>query len=367
MAGPMPGLLTLMEELYGRINKERLFGGGVRGAATRGLLGAQPAEDMTPTQRDVYENAVRISAPAQGLTALKAATVFHGSPAKFKRFDPTKIGSGEGAQVYGYGHYVAENPSVAKTYKTAGQSKYDDVDAYAQHMVNTYASDPAKALKVLRKIIPPEGKTTVAGESRELIEGAIKSVESGSYKSASPGSLYKIDLPDEQIARMLDWDKPLSQQPENVREALQKFGVADNQKKLSEFDDALLSALMGSGPTTLPKQPLSQTGESFYKTLGNPSAASQRLREAGIPGIRYLDQGSRSKFSVQNLYKGQPYGEPVSFMTELQAKEYAAEQVKKGFDTKMLPGTSNFVVFPGEEELLRILERNGVPITSLLD
>ena len=66
MAGPMPGLLSLMEELYGRINKERLFGGGVRGAATRGLLGAQPAEDMTPTQRDVYENAVRLAAPALG-------------------------------------------------------------------------------------------------------------------------------------------------------------------------------------------------------------------------------------------------------------------------------------------------------------
>jgi hypothetical protein len=47
--------------------------------------------------------------------------------------------------------------------------------------------------------------------------------------------------------------------------------------------------------------------------------ASNRLRELGIPGIRYLDQGSR--------------GTGV--------------------------GTSNFVVFPGEEELLRILSVNG--------
>lgn len=88
MAGPMPGLLTLIEELYGSINKERLFGGGVRGAATRGLLGAQPAEDMTPAQRDVYENAVRISAPAQGLGATKA--IFIGAKAKNWNKDAAK-------------------------------------------------------------------------------------------------------------------------------------------------------------------------------------------------------------------------------------------------------------------------------------
>jgi hypothetical protein len=46
------------------------------------------------------------------------------------------------------------------------------------------------------------------------------------------------------------------------------------------------------------------------------------LRDAGIPGIRYLDGGSRGA--------GQ--------------------------------GSSNFVVFPGQESLLNILERNGQPL-----
>ena len=93
----------------------------------------------------------------------------------------------------------------------------------------------------------------------------------------------------------------------------------------------------------------------------NPAnqAAAMDLRYQGIPGIRYLDQGSRSNFRVQNTYKGQPYGEPVSFMTEQQAKDYATEQIGKGFGTNILPGTSNFVVFPGEEDLLRILNVEG--------
>jgi hypothetical protein len=46
------------------------------------------------------------------------------------------------------------------------------------------------------------------------------------------------------------------------------------------------------------------------------------LRKAGIPGIRYLDGGSRGAGA----------------------------------------GTSNYVVFPGEEGLLKILERNGAPL-----
>jgi len=64
-------------------------------------------------------------------------------------------------------------------------------------------------------------------------------------------------------------------------------------------------------------------GMDIYNALvdeyGSHEAATQFLRENGIPGIRYLDGGSRGA--------GQ--------------------------------GSSNFVVFPGNEGLLSILERNG--------
>jgi hypothetical protein len=67
-----------------------------------------------------------------------------------------------------------------------------------------------------------------------------------------------------------------------------------------------------------------KTGQEWYDILsdmlGGDAKASDALRTAGIPGIRYLDAESRAK------------GE----------------------------GTRNFVVFPGEEQNLRILERDGV-------
>lgn len=42
--------------------------------------------------------------------------VYHGSGRKFDRFANHKIGTGEGAQAYMYGHYVTETPKIAKGY-----------------------------------------------------------------------------------------------------------------------------------------------------------------------------------------------------------------------------------------------------------
>ena len=39
---------------------------------------------------------------------------------------------------------------------------------------------------------------------------------------ANLGNLYKLDIPDEDIPKYLDWDKPLSEQPESVRNALEE-------------------------------------------------------------------------------------------------------------------------------------------------
>jgi hypothetical protein len=98
---------------------------------------------------------------------------------------------------------------------------------------------------------------------------------------------------------MLNWDAPLSQQHDVVREAARQVDA------------------------TLPPETL---GKDIYQRLAEggraQATASESLRALGVPGVRYLDGGSRTA--------GQ--------------------------------GTSNFVVFPGEESLLSIIERNGKPL-----
>jgi hypothetical protein len=88
----------------------------------------------------------------------------------------------------------------------------------------------------------------------------------------------------------LDWDKPLSEQHPVVQEALIKAGL-----------------FKGQNPTVADLADVKMTGGDAYKTLqsearggpvllgsnaGSPHAADA-LRDAGLPGIRYLDAGSR--------------------------------------------------------------------------
>jgi len=115
------------------------------------------------------------------------------------------------------------------------------------------------------------------------------------------GTLYKVDLPDEVVPRMLDYDKHLAEQSPQVKKIL-----SDYQKELGTS--------FGRGDQILKEIAFDLRMKGLDDS---PSAVSKKLRELGIPGIQFLDAGSR------------------------------------GAGT----GTRNFVVFPGNEGLLNILGR----------
>jgi hypothetical protein len=261
------------------------------------------------------------------------ATVYHGSPHKFEKFDSSKIGTGEGAQAYGHGIYVAESPEVASAYKNAGIGNIDWQRAtYGGKKIQSLYDAAQKAQDAAYRIKDPAlSKAAISKANAELyyweslltgthpyiaksnalaeegwpeMQAFVKSIDNKKFKNIDfpDTSLYKVDLPDKKIAKMLDWDKPLSEQSPDIQAALSK--------------------------TPLPPE---TTGAEAYKWLQqigggtkekSQAFASRHLLEQGIPGIRYLDADSR-----------------------------AAGQ-----------GTSNFVVFPGEEDALTILERNQQPI-----
>jgi hypothetical protein len=260
------------------------------------------------------------------------AIVWHGSPHKFDRFDASKIGTGEGAQAYGHGLYVAESPSVAKAYQV-GLSDFDmRVDGLpfnADDMTHQAALDlfgsggdkwkTVKALQDQAQDLISRGKdwSIKAGKDKMARANWIAAQkELPKYQEQTLGNLYKVDLPDDQIAKMLDWDKPLSQQPAIAQPFIDKV-LNDPRRKQAGFTGGRTNAFGEE-----------MTGADFYNTLtpswlfGGGRGGAEAARQAGIPGIRYLDGGSRGAGS----------------------------------------GTSNFVVFPGNEGLLNILERNGQPI-----
>lgn len=243
------------------------------------------------------------------------ARVWHGSPHKFYKFDSSKIGTGEGAQAYGHGIYLAENPKVAIEYKQAlGAGRgagQDDVIARALDFANGNTSKAAADLEQRATYANiPGGKEKLLAMAQKLRDG---------YDPR--GSLYQVDLPDEQIAKMLDWDTPLSQQAAEVQaaigSALTERGI---QKSVAEY---IVQNKSGS-------EALSALSRGHYDVRLNvpdgsmAAEASRRLKEAGIPGIRYLDGGSR--------------GDGV--------------------------GTSNYVIFPGMEHILTIIDVNGKAVTG---
>jgi hypothetical protein len=319
-----------------------------RGAMAIGRAGERYAERVVP---QIMERgglpAEMVAAMGQGTQS--PLTVYHGSPYRFNRFDPTKIGSGEGAQAYGYGHYVAEAPGVAKGYQETLSYKAFDLSPEAEKRgINLSAGARGEFMRQARTDAPPEVLAkrlqNANISARELPQEKLAELFKA-YKEQGGGALYKIDLQDEQIARMLDYDKPLIQQPKEIQQKLKS--VVDQQLGVGTWDEWIKT------------NPDFRDLQNDLLENVEKEKVAELIRQQGIPGIRYLDQGSRSNFRVQNTYKGEPYGEPVSFMTEQQAKDYAAEQTAKGFGVDLKPGTSNFVVFPGNEDLLRILEVDG--------
>jgi hypothetical protein len=292
--------------------------GRVISAMPSGAARAQ-AEDFARYQRSI---------PPSDVSPL---TAFHGTPHRFEptpanplgEFRAAAIGSGEGAQVFGYGTYFAEAPGVAKGYQTTLAYKAFDVGPEAEKLGIKLSAgargefirqaagntDPSKAARGLQNA--NIGARSIPKEKlEELFKG---------YYERGGGNFYTVDIPDEMIGRMLDWDKPLSEQPESVRKAIESlnpYRVERGRAWLGDEDMGLASA----GDERYFWEGTARSGEGVVRTLETAygkKGASEALKEAGIPGIRYLDAGSR--------------GGP--------------------------DGTRNIVVFPGEESKVKILKR----------
>jgi len=289
------------------------------------------------------------------------ATVYHGSPHKFAptelndlgEFNAAKINTGEGAQAYGHGHYTAESQGVARGYKDKLQGGILGEKTASFLSSRLLKSNP----DLLSTAIKPQVLDTIsasAGKSPAEMSSALNRLADSFERqgfdwqlAAAPnvrklakdkhllsdvsdniaGSLYKVDIPDEHIAKMLDWDKPLSQQTPNVQKALSPLLDAielDKRSLMTAFSKPDLDREMIAWRKGLTGEDVLQTVEQYIGQKSGTAGryeqeASKALSDLGIPGVRYLDAGSRGAGG----------------------------------------GTSNFVVFPGNENMMTILERNG--------
>jgi hypothetical protein len=253
-------------------------------------------------------------------------SAFHGTPHEVDKFSTKNIGTGEGAQAYGWGLYFAESEDVAKGYQKALSANIATIDGEKTPQdwgeITGLSSLSGAALRstngnkqvALKKLKERLSKAKRRAELRgtdgsvSVVKQAIAELEAfnQSRLNIKQGSLYTVDLNVEQD-ELLDWDQPLSEQSELVRKAIgyvernldaevallkkaKEEGWIDSErwkreeKKMYETIDA---AAEFSG----------KDGAEYYRDFlprGGGKEASEALAAAGIKGIKYLDGNSRS-------------------------------------------------------------------------
>lgn len=274
---------------------------------------------------------------------------YHGSPHDFDQFSMDKIGTGEGAQAYGHGLYFAEHPEVSRGYRDQvpatdriglgrGEVPLDtQIRVGRKSVTDVYSEIERQAGRLPHKDAEPLYERLSALES--LMQhgdmlGVQEAAQAGQVtpralawmqKEIAPkfnrrGKLYEVAIHADPES-FLDWDKPLSQQSEKVRQALAAIGepkapftptrLSDGKVRIdgmdgrswgiyntpAEAEEAITNMMVGYS-----RVPRTQTGAALFERgafsgIGareGERELSERLKKAGVSGVKYLDAASRS-------------------------------------------------------------------------
>lgn len=304
-----------MKDLY-NINRE-LFGlNRVKALASAAvmdrMIGAM-AKRAGISKADMYSKLEFRKASEQDLPQGVKLQVeaWHGSPYAFDRFTTEKIGTGEGAQAFGWGLYFTDLESIAKNYaeKLAGGKAENIVflrkgvwegdwgkeislktllyggilDLGAIDKIQTAILDGAKNKESILKYLERQlNYDTDAKKAYDFVNEKVEKINAPS-KALYKVSLHKGKSPSEYT--WLEWDKPVS--ADNIikiNKALEQRGIPAVPKKYMEvgFDGRVSAGMKG-------KEVYSELVKIFgdeYKVEWGKQA-SLFLLENGIDGIKY--------------------------------------------------------------------------------
>ena len=249
---------------------------------------------------------------------------YHGTPYAFTHFNPARIGAGEGNQAYGHGLYFAEHSPVSEWYRHQLASRRDPLlEKYGLSSEDgarigidlaSTKGDTAPVIKGLKAYIKENQKRQADGDTSKatanIIDTSQKMIAYMQDPGRHKGHMYQVAI-DHPPEHFLDWDAALKDQHPTIQQAVrpvleeQRAAHAIKRKELlargtdafgKPFKPARLKQL------TDEPRPLDELkGEDVYQMMGLPArdqseafvTAAQRLKEKGVPGIRYLDQASR--------------------------------------------------------------------------
>lgn len=252
-----------------------------------------------------------------GIPETGAIRAYHGSPHLFDKFDISKIGTGEGAQAYGRGLYFAESEPVARNYLGKPEARYKRFSGHMEPK-EEFAFDLAtntrepRDMDIMMPLVKKYGSNIDFDEAQRLATEALK----------NRGHMYETLLHVDP-EHLLDWDMPLSEQSRQVRESVMPF---------------IESPLSGTARNLM----IERANIPDIVNLRSPKVTKE-LNARGIPGIKYLDAGSRSAGEGSRNYVMFSH-DPVEIVRRYNQGGHVLED---DYPSQYLPGVGRQVMADG--------------------
>jgi len=320
----------------------------------------------SPTSAELADKATDVASDVAGIAKVEPPTdtqpgiiAFHGSGADFDEFKLDKIGTGEGAQAFGYGLYFSNNKDIGDFYKNA-LTRSVDIDGKPYIRGNTIRNtelldpdiadelgaangdlelaikDEEEYLQTLTGSQPNNTSLdTAVNETQKRIE-KLKALRGRVTINPTEGKTYKVAIqpkPEE----LLDYDLPLSEQPKNVQEFYEKFKNSELGKLANESLNGELDRVTnptgeriygyvveGAAGKIFGNNPSRELVQQVQKNRDDYKLVTEELLKANIKGL---------KFKAGQL-SGRQFAIP---------KETASE---------------NYVIF--DDKIIKILEKYGI-------
>ena len=258
------------------------------------------------------------------------------------RFDLRFVGSSEGSAAFGVGAYFAENPKVSEHYRRYGLPNYglgvmnvtlkngrtlqlhdikDIWDAYGKGIAKpdiynyiltefttfnggNYVGKTNYSFKQAKQKLKETLENTLKHELGSVgrkyyknLLAQLRQIKDVTFSNPLNGNIYQFDIPEDY--ELLDWDKPLSEQPEQVKKAIRK--MISTLKRYTFYG----SRAYDIDFNTYTGKDLYETIRYIFSTIPDlfglkrkgitraDAKASWLFNRYGIPGHRYLDAYSR--------------------------------------------------------------------------
>lgn len=218
---------------------------------------------------------------------------YHGTGAKFDKFDFSHMGEGEGSQAFGWGGYVTNSKDIAEDYTRRAKIRKDnggfefvtDMSANNKDMVRQYIykhKDVNKGLDAMRKDLSSAIEMFPDDDDLKELSNILAKKNEEIAVPDNIAYLYDVDIPDDN-GDYIDWDAPLTDKQKNtiIKELRRlKIDFADFKKRGFSFDGSFGDNAYGFLMYALRKT-------KKWKDVDASRAVSKFLSSIGFTGIKY--------------------------------------------------------------------------------